>query len=118
MAARFSPSFIRSIVADASQEWSRRNHAEVSEDARAALIERALQHGEEIQAQLDSGAADRESILQAAIGQLDAAAAVAQKRQELLYVEAGGESTEGLFQLTGEDVRIGMQSECKWIPWC
>ena len=118
MAARFTPSFIRSIVADASKEWSRRHRAEVSDDAQAALVERALEHREAIQSQLDSGAADRASILQAAIEQLEVAAAVAQKREELLYVEAGGESVDGLFQLTGDDVRTGMQSECRWIPWC
>jgi hypothetical protein len=118
MAARFTPLFIRSVVTDASKEWSRRNNAEVSEDARAALVERALEHSEEIQSQLDSGAADRESILQAAIAQFDTGATVSHKREELLYVEIGGESSEAVFQLTGEDVRIGMQSECKWIPWC
>jgi hypothetical protein len=109
---------IRSIVQEAAETWSRDHGALVSEEAQMTLIDRATEHAAEVQNQLNTGEATRESILQAAISQFDAALAVAASENTRVYVETAGGDAEPALYLTDENMVAGMRWKCYWIPWC
>lgn len=115
MADEFSEVYIRSIVSEAAHIWSLKRGAtwRVSEEAKNLLIHRALEHADAIQVELDSGRANREQILDAALAQFDTALdATSSSNVHFLRVDPFG------VVLSAESVLAGLSWKCNWIPWC
>jgi hypothetical protein len=92
--------------------WSLRSRAEVSEEAKNILIERALVHRLDIETQLRTGQTSRNAIVESAIAQLATAAEVAARDDVLYLTEEVGAGDAVMMSVSADNMRAGMNLKC------
>lgn len=122
------------IVNEAATSVERELNVKITQEAKDALLSRVRKHIDVVNDELSSGRATVASILEAAKGQLRAAAdekvraAIDEHAREgdrdstfLIYDpekswRSGGGSSKP--SILSTDVVLSMKSTCLWIPWC